>query len=125
MLQRILLTTLATAAFSCVAADWPQFRGPHASGVDPNKALPIEWNIGRGKHVRATPPVPGLGHASPIVWGERIYVATAVGSGDAELKVGLYGDIEPVKENSVHQWRLLALARSSGKVLWNVVGHEA
>jgi len=106
------------------AADWPQYRGPQASGVDASKPLAVEWNVQTGQNVRWQTPVPGLAHASPVVSGDRIYVTTAVGPGDAQLKVGLYGDIEPVKENGVHQWRLLALARSSGKVLWNVVGCE-
>jgi outer membrane protein assembly factor BamB len=69
--------------------------------------------------------LPGLAHASPIISGDRIYIATAVGPSDKELKVGLYGDIEPVEESGKYQWRLLALDRSSGETLWNVLGHEA
>lgn len=105
-------------------ADWPQFRGPHASGVETRKALPVEWNLETGRNVRWQAPLPGLGHASPVIWGRRIYVATAVGPGAEELKVGLYGNVESVAENRSQQWRLLALARSSGKVLWDVLGHE-
>jgi hypothetical protein len=115
---------LAALALSCDAADWPQFRGPQACGVDAGKSLPVEWNLKTGQNVRWQTPLPGLAHASPIISGDHIFVATAVGPGDVELKVGLYGDIEPVKEKGVHQWRLLALERSSGKVLWNVPGFE-
>ncbi len=107
------------------AAEWPQFRGPDASGLDAAKPLPVEWNVETGLNVRWQTPLPGLGHAAPIISGDRIYVATAVGPGDSELKVGLYGDIEPVEEGGTHQWRLLAVARKSGEVLWNVLGHEA
>ncbi len=107
------------------AADWPQFRGPEACGIDAGKALPTEWKIETGRNVRWQTPLPGLGHAAPIVAGNRIYVATAVGPGNPQLKVGLYGDIGSVEENSVQQWRLLALERSTGKVLWNIVGHQA
>src|SRR5688572_4514766 len=107
------------------ASDWPQFRGPQASGVDASKPLPTEWNVESGKNIRWRTPLPGLAHAAPIVWGERVYVATVVGPADAELKVGLYGDIKPLTEDTVHHWRLLALDRTSGKTLWNVVGHEA
>jgi outer membrane protein assembly factor BamB len=113
------------AATGGAAADWPQFRGPQASGVDASAPLPIEWNVATGQNILWQTTLPGLAHASPIVSGDRIYVATAVGPGDAQLKVGLYGDIEPVQESGAYQWRLLALARSSGQVLWNVVGHEA
>jgi outer membrane protein assembly factor BamB len=122
----LVISILVALTNACaVAADWPQFRGPQASGVDASKSLPTEWNVETGKNIRWQTPLPGLAHASPIVSGERIYVATAVGPRDAELKVGLYGDIEPVTEDSVHQWRLLALDRASGKVLWNVLGHQA
>lgn len=107
------------------ATEWPQFRGPAASGVDASKALPIEWNVETGKNVRWQTPIPGLGHSCPIVWSNRIYLTTAVAVGDPELKVGLYGDIEPVEENAAQQWRLLALDRGTGKVLWNVLGHSA
>lgn len=118
-------TILALCLTSGAAADWSQFRGPQASGVDARQPLPTEWSLETGLNIRWQTPIPGLGHASPTVSGDRIYVATAVGPGDAELKVGLYGDIAPVEESGVHQWRLLALDRLSGKVIWNVLGHEA
>ncbi len=117
------LTSLVLA--SDARANWPQFRGSQASGVEESKPLPTQWDVATGQNIRWQKPLPGLAHASPIVWEDRIYVATAVGPGDAQLKVGLYGDIAPVNEGGVHQWRLLALERSSGEVLWNVVGHEA
>ena len=80
------------------AADWPQYRGPEAGGVDASKPLPITWNIQTKQNVLWQTPLPGLAHASPIVSGDRIYVATSVGVADSQLKVGLYGEIEPVKE---------------------------
>lgn len=119
------VTVCVSLALPCGAADWPQFRGPRASGVDASKPLPVEWDVEAGRNVRWQTPVPGLGHASPIIFGDRIYVATATGASDKELKVGLYGDIQPVEENGSYQWRLLAIDRVSGKILWNVPGHEA
>jgi outer membrane protein assembly factor BamB len=107
------------------AAEWSQFRGPRASGVDTNHALPVEWDVESNRNVRWRTPIPGLGHASPIVDGDRVYVATAVGPRDQELKVGLYGDIEPVNESTAYQWRLLALERATGRILWNTLGHDA
>src|SRR3990172_1677859 len=122
------LTTAVFAALALVAhagADWSQFRGPQACGLDTSKPLPVEWNIETGQNIRWQTPLPGLAHASPILSVDRIYVATAVGPGDAELKVGLYGDVQPVKESGLQQWRLLALERSSGEIVWYVVGHES
>lgn len=121
----IVVLIFALSLLNRAAADWSQFRGPQASGIDARQPLPTEWSVESGLNIRWQTPIPGLGHASPIVSGDRIYVATAVGPGDAELRVGLYGDIAPVEESDVHQWRMLALERSSGKVIWNIVGHEA
>ncbi|HEV3200904.1 MAG TPA: PQQ-binding-like beta-propeller repeat protein [Bryobacteraceae bacterium] len=53
-------------------SNWPSFRGPEASGVSDGFPLPAAWKI------RWKTPVPGLGHSSPIVWGNRLYVTTAV-----------------------------------------------
>ena len=107
------------------AANWTQYRGPQASGVDKSKQLPVEWNVEGGKNVRWQTPMPGLGHASPIIFGDRVYIATAVGASDKELKVGLYGDIAPIEEKGSYQWRLLSVDRNSGKIIWNVLGNEA
>jgi outer membrane protein assembly factor BamB len=106
---------------------WPQFRGVQARGVDESKPLPIRWNVDSGSNVLWQTPIPGLAHASPVIWGDRIYVATAVkpGAEASDLKVGLYGDIEPVNETDPQQWRLLALNRATGKILWDQLGHEA
>lgn len=106
-------------------ADWPQFRGPNASGVDSKKSLPVEWDAASGKNIRWQTPLPGLSHASPIVAGDRIYIATSVGPNDSELKVGLYGDIASVEETGAQTWRLLSLDAASGKINWNVVAHAA
>ena len=57
-------------------AYWPQWRGPTATGVAPHGNPPLEWS--ESKNIRWKVDVPGLGHASPIVWGDRVYVQTAV-----------------------------------------------
>ena len=112
-------------AGSAAAADWPQFRGPQACGVDSAAPAPVRWNVEKNENVRWRAAIPGLAHSCPILWGDRVYVTTAVQPGKAELKVGLYGDIEPVAAEGPQQWRLLALDQSTGKVLWDKVAHEA
>ena len=119
-----ILSLFLLLTFPVGAADWPQYRGPNASGVDDSRPASVAWNLDTGENVRWRTPIPGLGHASPIVWGDRIYIATAVSPGRAELKVGLYGDIEPLTENEPHQWRLLALDRGTGDIVWNSLAHE-
>lgn len=121
---RLFAVALALACLPAFAANWPQYRGPQASGVDASTPLPTRWNVTTGENIRWQTPIPGLAHASPIVWGDRVYVATAVGPGQPALKVGLYGDIASAKENDPLQWRLLALDRATGRVIWNTLGHE-
>ena len=124
VLIRGLLATVLLAGLSAGAANWPQFRGPGARGVDESQALPTHWDVATGENIRWQAELPGLAHSSPIVWGDRVYVATAVKEGKADLKVGLYGDITPLEEKEPHQWRLLALDKATGKIIWNTLGHE-
>src|SRR5207248_11452790 len=62
--------------------NWPQFRGPNASGVADGQFPPTRFDVPRGLNVHWKTPVPGLGHSCPVVWGERVFLTTAV-SGDA------------------------------------------
>ncbi len=107
------------------SADWPQYRGPSASGTDESHALPVSWNVETGENVRWHTPIPGLAHSSPIVAGDRVYVATAVSPKEADLKVGLYGDIGAADDNEPQEWRLLALDKATGKVLWDSLAVKA
>src|SRR5580765_1939650 len=118
-----LLFALLFLAADISAANWPQFRGVQANGLDTNSAAPMAWNVERKENIRWQAQVPGLGHSSPIIWGDRIYVTTAVHPGKADLKVGLYGDIASSTDVGPQQWRLLALDKSTGKVLWDKPGH--
>ena len=83
------------------------------------------WNAATGENVRWATTIPGLAHAAPIVWGDRVYVATAVqAGGESDLKVGLYGDIAAAPNTAKTQWRLLALDKVTGKILWNTLGRD-
>lgn len=118
-----LISALVLALFPLVSRggeeNWPQFRGPNASGVS-EKAAPTSWNVTSGEAVQWQTPVPGLGHACPIIWGDRIYIATAVKPGTKpDVKIGLYGDIDSYRETEAHQWRLLALNKFTGAVVWD------
>jgi outer membrane protein assembly factor BamB len=115
--------TLNTLAAEKTHLHWPSFRGPRASGVAEG-ATPTHWNVEKGENLRWKTPIPGLGHSSPVIWGDRIFVTTAVKEGDAELKVGLYGDIQPVNETTPHRWQVLCLDGQTGKVLWERTARE-
>lgn len=112
-------------ALNVSASNWPQFRGPQASGVDSNAPAPVQWNVEKGENVRWRTPIPGLAHSAPIVWADRVYVTTAIRPGKADLKVGLYGDIASAHDQEPHQWRLLALSKDAGRIVWDKLGHEA
>jgi len=98
---------------------WPQFRGPGASGVGDGQGAPAAWNVATGEGVRFKTPIPGIGLSSPVVWGDRIFVTTAVsGKGDTTFRTGLYGDTGSVDDVSEHSFRLYALDAATGRVLW-------
>ena len=119
----ISLLLLGSTALSS-AGNWPQFRGPQAAGVDSSATAAIHWNVESGENILWRTPIPGLAHASPIVWSNRVYVATAVSPIKADLKVGLYGDIESANDAGPHQWRLLSLDKSTGKIVWDKLGYQ-
>lgn len=99
--------------------DWPQFRGIRAAGVDERHPAAAAWDVGQKRGVRWKTPIPGLGHSSPVVWGDTIYLSTSIsGQKDTGLKVGLYGDIAPVRDDTPHEWRIYALDKKSGAVKW-------
>src|SRR5690349_9696801 len=58
------------------AGEWPQFRGAHSDGVAAESTVPAEW--GPEKNVQWKVKVPGVAWSSPIVWGDKVFVTTAV-----------------------------------------------
>jgi outer membrane protein assembly factor BamB len=104
---------------------WPSFRGPAASGVADGSPTPVKWNAATGENVLWKTPVAGVAVSSPIVWGDRIFVSTAVSSDPAVgIRTGLYGDVEPLHDQSKHTWKVIALDKHTGKVVWDRVAHE-
>ena len=98
--------------------DWPSFRGIRGAGVAEGFKTATSWDVPKNQGVRWKTAIEGLGHASPIVWGNRVCVATAIsGKPDAGLKIGLYGAIASVTDDTVHTWKLICLDKKSGKVL--------
>jgi outer membrane protein assembly factor BamB len=107
------------AAEETGAGQWPSFRGPFAAGVADGQDLPDEWNAETGAGIRFKVEIPGLAHSSPVVWGDQLFVTTAVSSeSEASFKPGLYGSGEASADRSVHEWRILCLDKRSGRILW-------
>jgi outer membrane protein assembly factor BamB len=115
----------AAASVSLSAQHWPAFRGSNASGVADGKPTAVKWNIATGENVAWKTPVAGVAVSSPIVWGDRVFVSTAISSDPNQvIRTGLYGDVEPVNDSSKHTWRLVALDKKSGKILWDKLAYE-
>lgn len=99
-------------------AAWPQWRGPLATGAAPHADPPVEWSATR--NVRWRVPLPGRGHATPIIWGERIYVQTAVPA-DPPADSRPAATTSPTTAETAgraYKFMLLALDRQTGKTVW-------
>jgi outer membrane protein assembly factor BamB len=96
----LLMSILSDAA---LAENWPGWRGPRGDGTSNEKNVPVKWS--RTHNIAWKTPIPGKGHASPIVWGGHIFVVTAIKE----------------KEQRI----LLCLDRKDGKILWQRVVLEA
>ena len=118
------LAALLLAAASFAGADdkamqyWPEWRGPLGTGAAPKGNPPVKWS--QTKNIRWKTPLPGAGHSTPIVWGDRVFITTAIP----------YGKPMPVKEPEIegaHDYRsarramefaVIAINRTDGKILW-------
>ena len=103
---------------------WPRFRGPGGRGIAAdNPGLPIRWS--KTKNVAWVTDVPGWGWASPIVWGNKVFLSTVVSEHEErQPSKGLYlglGVREPSK--GIHRWLTLCYDLESGKELWRHEPH--
>ena len=109
--------------------EWPSFRGPGGSGVAEGSRPPTVWDVEKGTNVRWKRKIPGFAHSSPIIWGNRVFVTTTVPVETAKLTFRLGGNQEGgasayTKDDFPHSWRVYALDRQTGKILWERVAHE-
>jgi outer membrane protein assembly factor BamB len=109
----------APGAFPPASDVWPQFRGRSASGVADHQGLPTSWDGETGDGIRWKTRIPGLAHSSPVVWGDRVFVTSAVNeSDDSTFKPGLYGSGDAADDRVEHRWIVMALDRGTGEVVW-------
>jgi len=100
---------------------WPQWRGPQMSGVSASATPPAIWS--ESKNVRWKIEIPGRGSASPVVWGDRVYLLTAipVAGGVADPHAPRGG----LPERGLHRFVVMAINRKDGKVVWQQTAREA
>ncbi len=103
------------------AGNWHQWRGPEATGVAPQADPPLTWS--QTENIRWKLPIEGLGNASPIVWGDQVFILTAVDTGKVDPRFPKPED-QPKRQfgivypNTVHDFKVIALDRSTGAVNW-------
>ena len=108
-------------------ANWPQLRGPLATGVSPMGNPPSEWS--ETKNVRWKIEVPGVGSSTPVVWNDKVFLLTAIAT---DQKVDTVPDPadQPMRPfgikfpNRIHQFVVLCLDRATGKTLWQKTAVE-
>ena len=104
------------------AADrfWPQWRGPYATGFSRSADPPLEWS--ETKNVRWKVEIPGRGSTSPVVWGDRLFLLTAI-------PMGVTGDAQHAprggaQRRGVHRFVVMAIDRNTGRTVWERVARE-
>jgi len=115
---------VALLSVTQIQANWPQFHGPSA-GVTEDGTLPLKWSS--TENVAWTVDIPGKGWSSPIVWGDRIFVTSAIGGSQAELpKKGLYfGGNRDKPSDKTHFWMVYCIDFNTGRILWEKLAHQA
>lgn len=98
---------------------WSSYRGNFSSGVFDNANLPESWDVNTSVNIKWTVDIPGLGLSSPVIWGDKLFITSAISENDnSGLKPGIFGDIAPVNDTSIHDWRVYCFNKISGELLW-------
>jgi len=123
---RPLLLLLGAALFAA-DDDWPRWRGPNDDGMARGDG-PFEWSDSKNIAWRA--PIPGRGHSSPVIWGDKIFLTTAVPTTTAAPTDGPQAPAGRSPGGGAgagieHQFLVLCLNRHTGKVLWESVAKVA
>jgi outer membrane protein assembly factor BamB len=99
---------------------WPQWRGPAANGISRSATPPVEWS--ETKNLRWKVEIPGRGSSSPVVWGDRLFVLTAI---PASASVAdSHKPLGGVSPRSVHRYVVMAFDRHTGKIVWEQTARE-
>jgi outer membrane protein assembly factor BamB len=121
----------ARARLAGPGSNWAQWRGPGSQGVSTDTNLPFEWS--ETKNVLWKTAIPGLGFSSPIIWGKKVFLTTAIEGGpapsDHHVTRHMIGDKEfkhPdwTGSDKLHTFKVFCLDRDNGKVLWERTSYE-
>ena len=123
---------LADASSTDYEKNWPQWRGPLASGVSPYGKAPVKWN--ENKNIKWKIEIPGKGHATPIIWGNKIFVLTAIKT-DKKIEPQKKVPAQPTQGQGrgrsmsttpehVHKFAIFAINRFDGSIIWQHTARE-
>lgn len=123
-------TAVSFLANTASAGNWPQWRGPDGSGISNERNLPSEWSP--TKNIKWKTAIEGRAHSSPIVWGNRVFLTTAVEGPvvpGAKAVKHMEGDKEFIHPDSVgadrkHTFKVISLDRDTGKIVWESTAWE-
>jgi len=123
-MKRLILLALFLSSITVNAQNWPSFRGPNASGVAEGTNPPTTWDLEKSQNVLWKTDIPGLSHSSPIVWGNNIFVITAVSSEAKPTFKAKDRGIGLANDDVSHTWMIFALDKRNGRVLWTEKAYE-
>ncbi len=105
--------------------EWPAYRGYMSSGVLDNTNLPDVFDLEKMSNIKWKVKVPGLGLSSPVIWDNKLFITTAISQADKDgFKPGIYGDIAPVNDSSVHEWKVFCIDKNTGAIIWDKTAYK-
>ena len=123
-MKRLILLAFFLSSITVNAQNWPSFRGPNASGVAEGTNPPVTWDLEKSQNVLWKTGIPGLSHSSPIVWGNNIFVITAVSSEAKPTFKAKDRGIGLANDDVSHTWMIFALDKRNGRVIWTEKAYE-
>jgi len=127
MKNMLILLLFISISFCCTCQNenldperqWSSYRGYYASGVLDKAGIPDTWNLSGNQNLLWEIALPGLSLSSPVVWGDKVFISTAVSEQDTSgLRTFMSGSVEPVNDTSYHEWKVYCIDKYSGGIIW-------
>ena len=117
---------IAQASSAEYDRNWPEWRGPEATGVAPYGNPPVEWS--ETKNVKWKVEIPGKGHATPIIWEDKVFILTAIETDHKAVKEESAAEESTerrgppsIEAKNLHDFVVMAINKANGAVIWNTI----